>query len=268
MREVNIMSLDAARRLLADGRAQGALEILGRDESATGERLFLTAVCEAQLGRIARARVVLDAAFQATPNAPWNWELMRVNLARDAGDLQYAAAVGSALLQTTPRPETLNAHGLTLEMLDDPRAGEHFVDALRMRPDYVPARLNLARWQHSKGAISDALQTLTDGVDAGVGFPDIHLALARLLEQTGDVATARNAFETALRGGGGNRLGSGRAMADFFSASKISSRRLPPLNRQSRSIPPTSRLGSRSAMPISTSARPRRRRGASSERST
>ncbi len=67
--------------------------------------------------------------------------------------------------------------------------------AVRLRPDWVQARANLAQVQVALGHHEAALRTLADGVEAAPMSRDLRLAYARLLMNRGQVHEARAQFK-------------------------------------------------------------------------
>ncbi len=74
-------------------------------------------------------------------------------------------------------------------------AESEMAEAVRLRPDWVQARVNLAQVQVALGHHDAALETLARGVEAVPESRDLRLAYARLLMNRGQVAQARAQFK-------------------------------------------------------------------------
>lgn len=74
-------------------------------------------------------------------------------------------------------------------------AASEMADAVRLRPDWIQARINLAQVQVALGHDDDALATLAAGVEAVPKNRDLRLAYARMLMNRERVHEARAQFQ-------------------------------------------------------------------------
>lgn len=196
------MSQDTIRKLLSEGRyvdALGVADAALRRSADDYNSLFLKAVCQAQLGDPDAARQSLTAALLMNPRPPWTWKLMGLNLTRDAGSLEEAAALGAQIVATHPEPEAFNAYGLTLRALRRTTDIDQFHRAITLRPSYTVARINLAQSLKERGDLQAASTALEDGLALDATAIDLQIALARLREATGDDDAAKLIYERANR---------------------------------------------------------------------
>lgn len=193
-----------AEHLARMGRVAEAVSLLVplADGAAPSHRLLsvLSTLCKA-IGRYDAALIADRKATTLYPESGVAWH----NLAATLGDTGQAAearyAAERALAAQLDAPETWLVYARALLLLSELGAAEKaFRQALRRRPSYVDAAVELARliWMHS-GNVDAAVAPLDAAWHAGAAETPVVLARARLFKAGGAEREARATLEAALQ---------------------------------------------------------------------
>lgn len=98
------------------------------------------------------------------------------------------------------RPEYLNTAGVAYgELANYEEAESHLRKALKLKPDFLEAVLNLGKVLQKQQRLPEALKTFERAHGLNPLFPNLAVTLARLYRQIGDADRAKSVLESSAR---------------------------------------------------------------------
>lgn len=187
-----------------DGGMAGATEALS-DPDAAVRRAAIAVLERARPG----TRLAQVGPLLADPVRAVRVEAARVLSSVPAADFEpalrarFEAALGEARAVQAAALDMAGSH-LNLAVLAENQgrpaeAVQRYLAALRLDPDFTPARLNLARLYSTIGQPQDAERILRDGVARAPTQGDLHYSLGLLLAEQRRLAEAITALAEAAR---------------------------------------------------------------------
>lgn len=197
------LAMQSMKHLLAHRRYSEAVELGNRllqhapDDAAL--RVLLAAAL-AQIGSFDDALLHVEQVLKLTPEAPWTWRLMHVNLLRDSGRSEAALQQAQNLRYANPNnPAVHNAVGLLLKARAEYNAAlAAFQAAYRLDPAYRLAYINAAAVLRSVGDLASSIQEAKMGLTANPGDVELTLLVASLCEQAGRQQDAQALYTQVL----------------------------------------------------------------------
>jgi tetratricopeptide (TPR) repeat protein len=187
---------------LAEQDWRGAEATLTRLQSV-GSDPYAGAMVEGNLAQARkqweRATRAYERAMELRPDAPEPlYARMQVDLAQgkkaEAGDRLHRLI--------SARPEQPYAHGMLGELLverGDRDGAEHeFLEAIRIKPDWMTPWINLSNLKLLQGRPSDAARVLEKGLQANPKSEEIQILLASAQTQIGQIDRAIQLYEKVL----------------------------------------------------------------------
>jgi tetratricopeptide (TPR) repeat protein len=199
----DLESLDLLLSLqMAEKEWRGAEATLTRIQSV-GTDPYAGAMLEGNLGQARkqweRATRAYEHAMDLRPDAPEPlYARMQVDLAQG-----NKAEAGDRLRRLiSARPEQPYAHGMLGELLveggDRDGAEREFLEAIRIKPDWITPWIDLSNLKLLQGRPSDAAQVLEKGLQANPKSEDIQVLLASAQTEVGQTDGAILLYEKVL----------------------------------------------------------------------
>jgi len=191
-----------------------ALQVSAQDWSAAETTLariraknadpYTVSMAEGDLGQARkqwkRATAAYERAVSIRPDAPESlFALMQTKLAQ--GRKEEAANRLRELIAS--RPDHLYAHGMLGELLllkgDQTRAEQEFLEATRIKPDWITPWTDLSNLKLLQGKPSDAVKVLEKGLEANQKSENLELLLASAQTEAGQTDRAIQLYEEILQ---------------------------------------------------------------------
>ena len=192
-----------AERLAAAGQVAEAIDLLvplANGASPSHKVLSVLSSLYKDLGRYDAALATNHKATTLYPESGVAWHNLAVTLADMGHPAAARSAAQRAFAAKLDTPETWLVYARALLLLGELNAAEAaFREALRRRPDFLKAAVELARlvWMHT-GDVHAAIAPLEAVQREGAPETPVTLASARLLRAAGEEDQARTALEAAL----------------------------------------------------------------------